>query len=165
MRELRRQSGKSRNSKNAIGSLLNDTTHEGSGVIVEEIEALGLNKDPPVLKKDQEESLIQSEIKKPIVTQTNYQIELASLIAENELLKAQKSPLSKNEEKLLNAIRSEKLNQSVELPIMSRAIFKSLYGMNEKYIGKAIEGLLSKELVARHSAKKNGQNTFSWEIL
>jgi len=91
--------------------------------------------------------------------------ELKKLKIENERLRTEKGQFGANEQKVLSAIKSEIANQSTDRPIMSRAIFKGSYGMNEKYLSPAIDALLDKKIINRHPAKKNGQNTFSWEIL
>jgi hypothetical protein len=97
--------------------------------------------------------------------QFDYEAKIELLKKEVESAKARKAPLSRNEEKLLSAIRSESLVQSTDQPVMSRPYLRLNYAMNEKYLGGAIKDLVRKKIILRTPAKKNGQSTFSWKLL
>jgi wobble nucleotide-excising tRNase len=97
--------------------------------------------------------------------QLAYEKKIDLLEKEVKAEKARKTPLGRNEEKLLNAIRSESLIQSTDQPIMSRPYLRLNYGMNEKYLGDAIKDLVRKKIILRSPAKSNGQSSFSWKLL
>lgn len=74
--------------------------------------------------------------------------------------------LSKNEEKLLNAIRSEKMLQKVEEPIIGRSRLIKEYKINTKYLDTAISGLEIKGIILRTAVKYSAKiMTNSWKIL
>ncbi len=77
-----------------------------------------------------------------------------------------KSLYSKNEEKILSAIKSEVINQKTDEPIMSRSLLIKKYGLNSKYIDKSIKGLELKKAVSRSEVSYSSKiKTFSWKIL
>jgi hypothetical protein len=98
--------------------------------------------------------------------QLEFERKILALEIENKKLKSLNSRLSKNEEKLLNAIRSEILSQAIDSPIISRNFIGSKYNINEKYLGDAIKCLITKGLISRSPAKTDkNQSTFSWKLL
>ena len=98
--------------------------------------------------------------------QLEYEKKIELLKKEVEAAKNRRVSLTKNEEKLLNAIRSEILSQSTDQPVMTRTYIGKNYGINEKYLGLSIKGLMDKGLIERKAAKTaNNQSSFSWELL
>lgn len=98
--------------------------------------------------------------------QIQYQEQLEKLKLENKLLKKNASSLTKNEEKLLSAIRSEILNQSCEKPVIGRTKFLRKLGMNSKYLDDSIKGLIDKEIIKRIPVNYTAKiMTYSWKIL
>lgn len=95
-----------------------------------------------------------------------YEKRLQALEAECKYLKESKAPLTKNENKILNAIRSEKLIQKKERPIIGRTKFLRSYGLNSKFLDDAIKGLLQKKIVKREFVNYSPNiKTSQWEIL
>ena len=98
--------------------------------------------------------------------QIEYENKIKVLELQVEFAKLKSKSLTKNEEKLLNAIRSEVINQECDVPIMTRSYIGKNYGINEKYLGDSIKSLSKKGLIERSPAKtQNNQSTFSWKIL
>ena len=90
---------------------------------------------------------------------------LDQLKEENQLLKSGSS-LTKNEEKILNAIRSEKIEQKTEKPILSTSMLRKKYKVSAKYQGESIRGLINKSLIEREKTTFSGNvKTYRWRIL
>lgn len=71
-----------------------------------------------------------------------------------------------NEEKILSAIKSEKLIQETNTPIISRNLLMRQYNLRPKYLDKSIQGLIQKGVIKRTFVKYSStQNTSQWEIL
>ncbi len=119
-------------------------------------------KEGEVEQKD-EFALSQSDIQ---TVQIKYENKLKMLEEENQRLKNSNAPLSKNEEKLLSAIRSEILNQSSQAPVIGRTKFLTKLGMNSKYLDDSIKGLVDKKIIERAPVKYSAKiMTNSWKIL
>ena len=74
--------------------------------------------------------------------------------------------LTKNEQKILIAIKSEMINQKVEKPVISRSLFKKSYGLNSKYLDESIRSLEKKKMISREKASYTKKiKTFKWSIL
>lgn len=83
----------------------------------------------------------------------------------NDIIKIMKMGLTANQLKLIEAIEKEANETSTEIPPMSTTYICSKYGINQKYLWDAINGLLEKGLIKRHPAKFKGQKSFAWEIV
>ena len=100
------------------------------------------------------------------VIKETYEKKLKALEEENKLLKESRESLTKNENKILSAIRSEKLIQKKERPIIGRTKFLRSYGLNSKFLDDAIKGLIQKEIVKREFVNYSPNiKTSQWEIL
>lgn len=98
--------------------------------------------------------------------QAEYEKKLKAIQKENDRLRASSSGLTKNEEKILSAIKSEILIQKADKPVIGRAKFKKEYKVNERYLGDAIEGLIQKKVVKREYVNYSAKiKTSQWEIL
>jgi hypothetical protein len=74
--------------------------------------------------------------------------------------------LTKNEEKLLAAIRSEMIIQKTNNPIIGRTKLLKEYQINARYFDDAINGLTSKNLIKRKPVKYSAKiTTFSWKLI
>lgn len=74
--------------------------------------------------------------------------------------------LSKNEEKILNAIRSEAIEQGSNTPIISTSMLRSKYKVSAKYQGQSIKSLIEKSFIERAEAPYSGNvKTYSWKLL
>lgn len=94
-----------------------------------------------------------------------YEKKLEALKRENEIL-ASSSTFTKNEEKLLAAIRSEALIQDKEEPVIGRTKLLKEYRINSRYFDDAINGLVSKGCLERKSVKYSTKiTTYSWKLL
>jgi small-conductance mechanosensitive channel len=93
----------------------------------------------------------------------------AELRAQKEIIKALESNregFSKNEEKILAAIRSESLSQGTDTPQISSRIFRSIYKVSSDYFRPSIENLLSRGIIERTQIKFAGKiPTYRWRIL
>ena len=128
--------------------------------LVEEIKIKSLGSEDTKNKPLDKESLNTSHV--------NYEEEIRKLKA--KLAKAEggkeKSPYSKNEEKILSAVKSEKINQRTDEPVISRSMLIKKYGLNSKYIDKSIKGLELKKAIARSEVSYSSKiTTFSWRVL
>jgi ribosomal protein S25 len=100
----------------------------------------------------------------PIILKEDSEVEALR----NEVFKLKNSArtLSKNEEKILNAIRSEILNQSKDEPIISRSMLLKKYKMNSKYMDDSIKNLIEKGFIERKKVKYSMNiYTNSWKII
>lgn len=83
-----------------------------------------------------------------------------------ERLKTKTSSFSVNENKVLSAIRSERLLQNSLMPVISRNRFIKEYGINERYLGPSIESLSKMRIISRERTRtENNQLSWSWKIL
>ena len=95
-----------------------------------------------------------------------YEEKLQALKEENKRLKSGDTTLSKHEEKLLSAIKSEKLNQSTNAPIIGRRMLSEEYKIGRKYLDEAIKGLIEKKLIRIKYVNYTSKiKTSEWEIL
>jgi hypothetical protein len=94
------------------------------------------------------------------------QAKMKALEEENLRLKDTGKTLTKNEEKLLSAIKSERINQDRVNPIIGRSKLIKKYCINSKYIDDAIKGLELKNIIKRSPVKYSDRiMTNSWELL
>lgn len=116
-----------------------------------------------VVDVKEEAHLSQSDVQ---AIQFKYENKLKILEEENQRLKNDITPLSKNEEKLLSAIRSERINQSVEEPIIGRSMLIRKYKMNSKYLDDSIKGLEERKILERREVPYSAKiMTNSWKLL
>jgi hypothetical protein len=128
----------------------NDDTYEDTGFFIKE-------------KNDGSVEVGTSDIQ---TIQLEFEKKLKVLEQENQRLKSEVSGLSKNEEKLLVAIKSEMINQSKDEPIIGRSTLLKKYKINSRYFDDAINGLISKSLIKRNPVKYSSKiRTYSWKIL
>tara|TARA_Y100000296_G_C5177672_1_gene261107 strand:+ start:4078 stop:4527 length:450 start_codon:yes stop_codon:yes gene_type:complete len=73
--------------------------------------------------------------------------------------------LSDNEIALLAAIQQESEETGNPAPPMSRPYITEKYGINKKYLGAAIKGVIEKGIVSKSPAKFRNQASFAWRIL
>lgn len=112
-------------------------------------------------KKQQTQTFTTSDVQ---AIQLEYEKKLRDL--ESKLKKEEGPRLSKNEQKLLNAIRSEKLIQENEKPTIGRSRLLNVYKIGPKYLDTAIEGLITKNIIKREEVNYSAKiKTYSWEIL
>lgn len=89
------------------------------------------------------------------------------LATQNELnkLKSQKSLFTKNEEKILNAIKSESLLQKTNEPQISSRVFRTTYKVSSDYFRKSIDSLIMSKAIERIETKFAGKvPTYRWKI-
>jgi len=81
-------------------------------------------------------------------------------------LKKIDTSLTKNEEKVINAIRSESLNQNTETPLISYNKFRKIYKVSSSYYRPSIESLLSKNIITKEKSVFSGKViTYRWKII
>jgi hypothetical protein len=81
-------------------------------------------------------------------------------------LKKIDTSLTKNEEKVINAIRSESLNQNTETPLISYNKFRKLYKVSSSYYRPSIESLLRKNIITKEKSVFSGKViTYKWKII
>lgn len=83
----------------------------------------------------------------------------------NDIIKIMKMGLTANQLKLIEAIEKEAKDTGTPVPPMSTNYISSKYGINPKYLGDAIKGLIEKGLLKRYPAKFRGQKSFSYEVI
>ena len=83
-----------------------------------------------------------------------------------QILKFQNPEYSKNENKILNAIRTESLEQGTSEPQISSRVFRTTYKVSSDYFRKSIDALLAKEVIKRTEIKFAGKvPTYKWKII
>ncbi len=76
------------------------------------------------------------------------------------------SDLTKNEEKIIAAIRSEQINQNNEQPVISTSALRKKYKVSAKYQGQSIKNLTDRGFIERIESPYSGNvKTFRWKIL
>lgn len=91
---------------------------------------------------------------------------MKALEEENSRLKDTDKALTKNEEKLLSAIKSERINQDIDNPVIGRSKLIKKYSINSKYMDDAIKGLELKGIIERVPVKYSDRiMTNSWRII
>lgn len=66
--------------------------------------------------------------------------------------------------KIIAAIRSERLLQDTEKPIISMRRLRNHYKVASDFIYKAVPYLIHLGLIARKEARLNGHKTYQWEL-
>lgn len=96
----------------------------------------------------------------------DYERKISLLEKKVKIAESQDKPLSKNEEKLLSAIRSERINQSVDEPIIGRGMLIRKYKMNSKYLDDSIKSLEERKAIERRKVPYSAKvMTYSWKLL
>jgi hypothetical protein len=96
----------------------------------------------------------------------DYERKISLLEKKVRIAESQDKPLSKNEEKLLSAIRSERINQSVGEPIIGRGMLIRKYKMNSKYLDDSIKALEERKLIKRTKVPYSAKvMTYAWKLL
>lgn len=97
---------------------------------------------------------------------SEYEQKIALLEKKVEVAESQNKNLTKNEEKLLSAIRSEQLNQSTEWPLISTNKIRKSYKVHPAYFAKSLDSLISLGIVERKQATYSGSiKTYKYTIL
>lgn len=74
-------------------------------------------------------------------------------------------PLTKNENKILAAIRSEELIQETKSPQISYNRFRKEYKVSSNYYRKSVDSLLAKGMITQEETSYSGEiTTFRWTI-
>jgi len=95
-----------------------------------------------------------------------YEKEIAELRLSIAEIKKEKRPLNVNEVKLINAIRSETLNQDREDPIITRSMFLKKFKINSKYLDSSIRSICERGLVKKTQIPYTTNiMTNSWELI
>lgn len=96
----------------------------------------------------------------------NLKVELEKAKEKIQALELTSSPLTKNEEKIIAAIRSEKIKQNTEEPQISSRTFRKEYKVSSDYYRPSIESLIQKKIIERVETKYAGTvKTYRWKIL
>ena len=83
-----------------------------------------------------------------------------------QLLESSNSTFSKNEEKIINAIRSESIEQDTNNPIISYNKFRKKHKVSSSYYRPSIEKLINKGIIKKEEACFSGNvKTFRWTII
>lgn len=83
-----------------------------------------------------------------------------------QTLESTNTPLSKNEEKIISAIRSEAIEQNTDEPIISYNKYRKKYKVSSDYYRPSIKGLLNKGLIEQEEATFSGNvKTYRWKIV
>lgn len=97
---------------------------------------------------------------------TNLKIELEKAQNQIKKLRAKESALTKNEEKILSAIRSESLSQSDDMPVISYNKFRKVYKVSSSYYRPSVKSLIEKDLIKQEEATFSGNvKTYRWKII
>lgn len=120
----------------------------------------------PPPKKIQEDSIGEATNADLQAMKLELEKKIQAIQQENDRLKASSNRLTKNEEKILNAIRSEKLEQQTETPIISTSMLRKKYKVHPNYQAVSIKGLIDKSIIKREEAIFSGSvKTYRWKIL
>lgn len=92
--------------------------------------------------------------------------ELKEAKEELKTIKECGTPLTKNENKILAAIKSEELKQGTKSPQISYNRFRKEYRVSSSYYRKSINSLLKKGLITKDEIPYSGEIiTFRWTII
>ena len=81
-------------------------------------------------------------------------------------LKTTSSPFTKNEDKIMSAIKSESINQKTDWPIISYNKFRKVYKVSSSYYRPSINSLLDKGSIDKQEAVFSGDvKTYRWKVL
>jgi len=81
-------------------------------------------------------------------------------------LEVNKSSLTKNEEKIIAAIRSESIEQKTESPIISYNRFRRVYKVSSNYYRPSISSLIEKKIINKEETSFSGSvKTFKWKLI
>jgi predicted transcriptional regulator len=89
------------------------------------------------------------------------------LIAQKEVkqLRNKEGKLTKNEEKIISAIKSESLKQNTSKPQISSRIFRTTYKVSSDYFRKSIDSLIVSGTIERIETKFAGKvSSYRWKI-
>ena len=132
------------------------------------IESRASNKNTKIFKVDEiKKEFVEKEV---IVRSSSLKEDYERKIADLELSLSQvvqkSKPLSVNETKLLNAIKSEIINQGKKDPIIGRSMLIKKFKMNSKYLDIAISSL-EKRLLIKRTQVPYTENimTNSWKLI
>jgi len=117
-------------------------------------------------KSEKETSSLKNSIDDIETLKRKYEKEILLLKEANNALTKSSEKITKNEQKVLSAIRSEKISQNQGFPIISRATFMKTYGINSKYLDDSITSLISRKMILREETIYSGNiKTYRWKIL
>ncbi len=92
--------------------------------------------------------------------------ELQKANAKIQTLETSSRNLTKNEEKVIAAIRSESIEQKTEMPIISYSKFRKVYKVSSDYYRPSINSLLQRGLITQKEATFSGNvKTYRWKII
>ena len=88
--------------------------------------------------------------------------ELLILQEENKILR-NGDHLTKNEKKIITAIKSEMIEQETDKPIISTSMLRKKYRVSAKYQGESVKALTDKNIIKREKTSYSGQvKTYRW---
>jgi hypothetical protein len=126
-------------------------------------ETLDLSLEKVVIGIKEEAPLSQADIQ---AVQLEYRKKLESLEEENEKLRNERSSFSKNEVKLLNAIRIEGISQNTDWPIVSTNKLRKEYKVHPAYFSKSLSSLAALGMIKRKETAFSGKViTYKYKIL
>ncbi len=80
-------------------------------------------------------------------------------------LEEKDSSFTKNERKILSAIRSEEISQETESPVISYNKFRKVYKVSSNYYRPSIESLVRRGIIKQKRIAYSGKvSTFRWTI-
>lgn len=119
-------------------------------------ETIGLTPEPSANKND------NSDVQVLMAKINKYEAEIEAL----KIMSAKGIGPTKNQEKILIAIRNEILNQNKKTPVVTRSMFIKTYKVSSRLLDSSIKELLSKEIIIRKKVVYAGAlATFEYEII
>jgi len=92
--------------------------------------------------------------------------ELKEAREELKIIKESGTTLTKNEKKVLTAIRSEELIQGTKSPLISYNCFRKKHKVSSDYYRESIKSLLAKGMITQEESPYSGKvTTFRWTII
>lgn len=92
--------------------------------------------------------------------------ELEKAKAKIEALESTQEGFTKNEKKIIAAIKSESLKQNTDMPIISYNTFRKTYKVSSDYYRPSIESLIKRKVITREEAIFSGDvKTKRWKIV
>jgi predicted RNase H-like nuclease (RuvC/YqgF family) len=83
-----------------------------------------------------------------------------------QTLESTTASLSKNEEKIISAIRSEAIEQDTDKPIISYNKYRKKYKVSSDFYRRSINALLDKGIIRQEEATYSGNvKTYRWKII
>jgi hypothetical protein len=139
-----------------IDNALKEFVVDENVAVVKALNNKALKTKTPIVSTDNDLDFIKSK----------YEQKIALLEKKVEVAESQNKPLTKNEEKLLSAIRSEQVKQGSDWPVISTNKLRKMYKVHPAYFARSLETLTISGVISREETAYSGSiKTYKYTIL